>query len=515
MEYMCWYAISAFETSQTPPAAFFSLPLDWCESMGKGKKSSGQKERAKAKAAAGGKADAPAADDKDVKWKKALLKKWRLVVGLKERQTAGHTLTKEQLEKITKSGELLEQLKKAGVEDDEAKKAEEIGAAEVFASAERTSAKNEKHKRDKADAHEKRLAEREKRDKEVREAAWEKMGFTPSLASERTPYEKPQIAVAWGKEADEAAAVRANDILKRKIMKEAESCDEVLDLCAKMTELNAECGSCAVFRFAKLLQSTRPARLPEGWESFCDALGTAIQSFDAMMVSKSFWAVGSMHKWSPRCAGSLASALQARTCEVIADMDPQALATVLHSLAKLEVKPAEAWRYQFETVLDGMVESFNAQDIANSLWGLAKLKWVPSTEILRKAFTQVAWCKPQFKPQEISMVLWSLATLDVDADAEMLSTLASVLDHRMRTQLTSQAVSNILWAFAKLGYPMDQRMLTAFVSQLKRCHDELTPQGFSNTVTALAKLNVDGDVLRPMIQSNMEVPTHLPTLPTY
>ena len=80
----------------------------------------------------------------DVKWQRALLKKWRLVVGLKERQAAGHTLTTEQLEKIAKSDELRAQLKKAGVQEDAARNAEKVGVKEVFDAATRKKEANAK-----------------------------------------------------------------------------------------------------------------------------------------------------------------------------------------------------------------------------------------------------------------------------------------------------------------------------------------------------------------------------------
>ena len=59
---------------------------------------------------------------------------------------------------------------------------------EVFAAAKRTQEANQQHRERRLAAQAKRQADREQRDKAVREAAWNQMGYTPSLSSK--PYEK-------------------------------------------------------------------------------------------------------------------------------------------------------------------------------------------------------------------------------------------------------------------------------------------------------------------------------------
>jgi hypothetical protein len=97
------------------------------------------------------------------------------------------------------------------------------------------------------------------------------------------------------------------------------------------------------------------------------------------------------------------------------------------------------------------------------------------------------------KPQDLSNILWALAVLNITPDEAWLAWFQQQL-LRQLPACNQQVLANTIWALARLACSPSDAFLQSFLQQ---CRQQLgsraagsTPQGYSNTLASLAKLQV-------------------------
>jgi hypothetical protein len=60
---------------------------------------------------------------------------------------------------------------------------------------------------------------------------------------------------------------------------------------------------------------------------------------------------------------------------------------------------------------------------------------------------------------------------------------------------TAQGIANILWGYATLRWDPGESFMTAMAEQLIARQDTVTPQGISNSISAIADLGYDSEAL--------------------
>ena len=143
-----------------------------------------------------------------------------------------------------------------------------------------------------------------------------------------------------------------------------------------------------------------------------------------------------------------------------------------------------------------------AQAIANTLWALGTLGVVPDAQVLAALHTMAARLAPSMKSQGVSNTLLGLAKLGQPAgDALQRELLAAVQRQAESRSMNAQEVANCLWALSKLSWCRPGAPAVPAVAALhaaaRGCAADMTSQGVSNTLLALARLRSPvGDALQ-------------------
>jgi hypothetical protein len=133
---------------------------------------------------------------------------------------------------------------------------------------------------------------------------------------------------------------------------------------------------------------------------------------------------------------------------------PQALANTAWALAVMEARPPAAWTAAFFTATAAAAPHSPPASLSQALWGAARLKlrpppgWVPT--LLAAASPRL----PQFSPLDLANTLWGVASLGARPDPSVLSALLDALVSRVRggAQVAPTELAAVLWALATLQY---------------------------------------------------------------
>ena len=210
------------------------------------------------------------------------------------------------------------------------------------------------------------------------------------------------------------------------------------------------------------------------------------------------------------CQGGLFKAILHRLVTGdLSQFNPQTMANVLHSLAKL---PAAAPSIE---VLDALCKRFgvllssrktcelrDAQNIANTLWALSKLKHAPSDELaMTMVGRMVALCHlpgQQPAPQALSNALLACAELRLPVKQADTDSLVSFLLSLDRQHVGKQDCANTAWGLSVLGH-LRVAQLDLLLDQLAALsidHRELSQTSLLNVID-LHQLYLALDWLQP------------------
>jgi hypothetical protein len=217
-------------------------------------------------------------------------------------------------------------------------------------------------------------------------------------------------------------------------------------------------------------------------------------------------------------------AFLARSQQLLPSFSPQDLSNTIYAFALLEYRPPEAWLLAFMAAVQqaaagpssragaGYLEapgsssgmsvdaSSSSSSSSSSSRGSSgsRGRSVDASSSSRgrsvDASSSGSSSSSRMKPQDLSNTLWALAVLNIRPDDTWLAWFQQQLLHQMPA-CNQQVLANTIWALARLGATPSQPFLEGFLQQ---CSSQLaeasgsgsssSPQGYSNTLASLAKL---------------------------
>lgn len=154
------------------------------------------------------------------------------------------------------------------------------------------------------------------------------------------------------------------------------------------------------------------------------------------------------------CPPALFPAIKAGSLANLAHFNYQDIATLLWSLASLNIPDRELFAACQRELLQRDFATASPQSLSNILWSFASVR-IPAPELFARvgeflvAHTDVV---RQSSSQALGNVLWSFATLERERNwSELLACLQHELGEHRR--LSALDVSNAVWGFASLRFP--------------------------------------------------------------
>eukprot|EP00798_Chlamydomonas_sp_ICE-L_P003175 gene3175-13189_t len=173
-------------------------------------------------------------------------------------------------------------------------------------------------------------------------------------------------------------------------------------------------------------------------------------------------------------------------------LSPQSLATIINSLAAMEVQDAELVA-ELAHVAEPRLYEFTTQGQAMLVWGFAKLNHRPPSQWVSSFLNVLLARIGECQPQEVAVVLWSLAKLRYKLGG---AKLAEILDHVQPrlAQYNAHSLSMIAYSLACFEHVAESAWLEAFVSELTGPKlTAFTNQGLTQTLWALGRMGYLAD----------------------
>jgi len=194
------------------------------------------------------------------------------------------------------------------------------------------------------------------------------------------------------------------------INKQITVCQDSRDLCALIDAHAAEFNDVnVVTAFRKLLQSRREG-LPSG------VVERALQALEAAALRR------------------------------IDAFEAQAVANILHIIAKTRYRPRDQSLVpQLEGRAEAVAGTFKAQAVANTLWAYATMGREPGAGLMRELEGRAEALAGTFNAQDVAITLWAYATMGREPGAGMMRELEGRAEALAGT-FNAQGVANTLWA---------------------------------------------------------------------
>lgn len=167
----------------------------------------------------------------------------------------------------------------------------------------------------------------------------------------------------------------------------------------------------------------------------------------------------------PETVVEAVSALMGRARVVAADFEPQHVANLLWSVARLHRHSEEVGRASPVTPLRHSVvhlaevfastglrdlSRFSTQNVANTMWALAVLGHRPPESVLGAAGEHFSCHSPRYRPQEVATLLWAFTDLGTRPRGALLTQFWEVVDLKLE-QYKHAELAMVSLALARCG----------------------------------------------------------------
>ncbi|KAK3261478.1 hypothetical protein CYMTET_29612, partial [Cymbomonas tetramitiformis] len=334
--------------------------------------------------------------------------------------------------------------------------------------------------------------------------------------------------------------------IRRTISDSANSTSEIMSciIRADIPRIYPDISAYALYSFAKRdeehMHAPAVISLSE-WPNFASAIAPMIQQLRARDLSKAMYSTSKLiqvarnkqksvdSEKSASTSTTLIAALfkrvsdeDARKVSVEDAVDARGAAMIIHAAAHLSgktLRPDEQFRRAMEKILLERHSDLNLQDLANTLWGLAKLRWSVSGGLLgalRGILAKLLSPRLDIKAQEAAMAMWALGTMAADAlsaqNLPLLGALGLDLMRRVVTEsemarFTTQGVSNVAWGLAKLMLHTEVHIDARHVAILGSAAQQegYSSQGLANVMVSLVRLGAATESLEALLTANTSV----------
>lgn len=210
--------------------------------------------------------------------------------------------------------------------------------------------------------------------------------------------------------------------------------------------------------------------------------------FNAQDLSNTLWAFA---RTSSVDATTTVNVLAREIPSKVGEFKPQELANTMWALAKLNLgsNPAIVGELGKRDLKD-----FSPQALANLAWALTSSDQALLGKINRELVDGRDLAG--FAPQDVSNICYSFARSEFPACAELFTKLAEEVFLRPAftgKEYSAQAISNTLWAFATAKFTTQPKACAVLGQVLLKHIEAANPLALSNSMWALAKLELDRD----------------------
>jgi hypothetical protein len=223
-----------------------------------------------------------------------------------------------------------------------------------------------------------------------------------------------------------------------------------------------------------------------------DVMASRIKACTAQLspqsVSNIFWAI-TFFKRNYELPEDIIRVLDLHALNTIDSYNPQCLCTVLHSHAKLMLRPSDALVSAMTGQGLRVMVDFQPHDISMLLWALAKLRITPNKDLVSGLMERTCEVAAEFKPQEVSSMLWSLAMLHIPPDESALAMLSTHMTDHI-DGYSPQAMANVMWSFARLRRAPDPALLAAVCRHATAVSGSFEVRAVSMLLWSLARLDL-------------------------
>ena len=184
-------------------------------------------------------------------------------------------------------------------------------------------------------------------------------------------------------------------------------------------------------------------------------------------------------------------ALEAAALRKIDAFEAQAVATILHIIAKTRYSPRNQ---SLLSQLEGRAEAlaagtFNAQDVANTLWACATMGRKRGAGVMRELEGRTEALAGTFNAQDVANTLWAYATMGREPGEGVMRGLEGRAEELAGT-FNAQGLANTLWAYAKIGWEPGTVLRCRLEERILEVVAEYTSQGIAATRWACSQLRM-------------------------
>mmetsp|Transcript_21582 Transcript_21582/g.32116 ORF Transcript_21582/g.32116 Transcript_21582/m.32116 type:complete len:1291 (+) Transcript_21582:95-3967(+) len=206
------------------------------------------------------------------------------------------------------------------------------------------------------------------------------------------------------------------------------------------------------------------------------------------------------HKLSPE-ASRLVSLLHDQAVGEMHKFNTQDLSNTLWGFARLQVRPSAELVEHLQWRAQSISEEFQPPEVAGMFWGFATLGITPTPETSFAMFNQLSKCIHHFDAQGLVNTLWACARLQQLPDNSIWEKIKNQLSMHT-SRLTEQGIANALWALAKTEDKDSKSVLISkLTNQALNIAPEFTPQGMASVTWSMARLSCASHLIEAFLLS--------------